>query len=225
MQKKDNAKLFIDQFLRGGIKCIPIVGAGIEEIIFGFKDKQQAQEEKEILWKTLDEIKISKKIDQMTGLQVIELLLELTKEYELVQKSINQFIEKIQSKNQQIIKYLTTTIDLLNNSLNLKYFIDLKCLDEEHRRTILIKDYICEWMKDPNVTTLAILGDFGTGKTTFSQKLTLEYSKKYLDNPNNNYLPIMIDLRSFTHLRNVEELLKNALMWKGIDYEDFLGPV
>ncbi len=221
MQKKDKVKLFINQFLRGGTKCIPFVGTGIEEIIFGFKDKQQAQEEKEILWKALDDIKKSQKIDQMTGLQVIELLLDLTKEYDVVQKSINQFIAKIQSKNQQIIKYLTTTIDFLNNSLNLKYYIDLKCRDEEHKRTILIKDYICEWLKDPNVTTLAILGDFGTGKTTYSQKLTLESSKRYLDNPQNNYLPIMIDLRSFTHLRNVEELLKNALMWKGIDYEDF----
>lgn len=223
MKQKDKDRLFINQFLRGGTKCIPIAGAGIEEIIFGFKDKQQAQEEKEILWKTLDEIKKSQKIDQMTGLQVIELLLELTKEYDVVQKSIDQFIEIIQSKNQQIIKYLTATIDSLNKSLNLKYYIDLKCHSQENlNKSILLKEYISQWLKNPKIKALCILGDFGTGKTTYAQKLTLESAMKYLEDPHNEYLPILIDLRSFTHVKSIEELLKNALMWKGIDYKDFL---
>ena len=222
MQKKNKSGLFINQLLRGGTKCIPEVGQGIEEIIFGFKDKQDVQVEKKILWKALDEIKKSQEVNQMTGLQIIRNLQDLTKEYEIVQKSINQFIEEIQSKSQRIGKYLKKTIDFLNTSQNLKYYIDLRCRDEEHKRSILLKDYINQWLKDPEINTLAILGDFGTGKTTYSQKLTLESAKNFLENPQNDYLPIMIDLRSYTHVKSMEELLNNALMWAGIDYKDFL---
>ena len=154
MQKKNKSGLFINQLLRGGTKCIPVVGQGIEEIIFGLKDKQEAQEEKDILWKALDEIEKSQEVNQMTGLQIIRNLQDLTMEYEIVQKSINQFIEEIQSKSQRIGKYLKKTIDFLNTSQNLKYYIDLRCHDEEHQRSILVKDYINQWLKDPEINTL-----------------------------------------------------------------------
>jgi len=106
---------------------------------------------------------------------------------------------------------------LLCNSL----YIDLKCKFDEKYEKYLLNDYINKWLGDDKKDILVVLGDFGAGKTTTSQKITIDCAKEYL-NDNNKPIPILIELRNYNQIKSIEKLIENELAWKDLEFKDFL---
>lgn len=74
---------------------------------------------------------------------------------------------------------------------NLAYYIDLKCYYDDAQDIVLIDKYVEKWLGEKNYSVLAILGDSGTGKTTYVTNLIKQFADRYVED-NNFYLPIII---------------------------------
>lgn len=95
-----------------------------------------------------------------------------------------------------------------------KYYV-YQCgetLGKNKKRIHVIDDYINKWLSsDENYRHLAILGGYGTGKTSLCQKLTHDLAKSYLDNPGSTRIPILFNLREFTKNLKIESLVTSFL--------------
>jgi len=67
----NNKKLFIEKFLKGGAKCIPLVGGLIEEIIFGFKEDVETEKEQEKLHALIKDFVSNSDVQQENIAQIL----------------------------------------------------------------------------------------------------------------------------------------------------------
>jgi GTPase SAR1 family protein len=81
-------------------------------------------------------------------------------------------------------------------------------LDEEtlvqHRRAYLDQSQrpVLEVINDPALKRVGILGDPGSGKSTLLQYLLLQWAEKTAPNPQQDPLPLLIELREYARLRH-----------------------
>ncbi|HSG38317.1 MAG TPA: pentapeptide repeat-containing protein, partial [Thermoanaerobaculia bacterium] len=54
---------------------------------------------------------------------------------------------------------------------------------------------VLEWLEHPTATFLALLGDFGCGKSSFCKRLAWELARKSKEKPGEVRMPILVDLR------------------------------
>ncbi len=77
-----------------------------------------------------------------------------------------------------------------------------------------------KWLDEKNYPILAILSDFGTGKTTYVTNLIKQFADRYVED-NNFYLPILVQLKNFTKFWNLEDQIKNNSITYGLSIDDF----
>lgn len=92
-----------------------------------------------------------------------------------------------------------------------KYWVNLKCQVEGQGRFDLI-EYVDSWLKAPSERQLALLGNFGTGKTWFCRYYAARLTGRYLKNPEENRIPVLISLREYTTALNIEQLITSTLV-------------
>jgi len=73
-----------------------------------------------------------------------------------------------------------------------------------------------EWMADPKLNQLTVLGDYGTGKTVFTLKLAHDLAQAYLDGQG-TLIPVRIPLKEFDPKQEVDDLVMNHLRRHGIE--------
>lgn len=109
-----------------------------------------------------------------------------------------------------------------------KYYVPLDVLvtteestDQSDRKNVTTKrraaiEYVREWLADERSNHLTILGDFGSGKSSFGLHLTYEIAKDYA-----NYLkgqaprsriPLFVPLRDYHRRLDIESLLTHLLI-------------
>lgn len=95
------------------------------------------------------------------------------------------------------------------------YYVDLSAerLTEKRKERIpIIDNYVYQWLRrDHTDKHLAILGEYGTGKTSFCQKLAHDLAASYLNAPGSVRLPILFNLREFTKTLKIEALVTSFL--------------
>jgi len=69
-----------------------------------------------------------------------------------------------------------------------EHYIPSKCHDEKGDNNGLLHDYVLEWLNDPKRKLLAVLGDYGIGKTSFCYKFVCDLTRS-------NSVPVLIELR------------------------------
>ncbi len=74
-------------------------------------------------------------------------------------------------------------------------------------RTASLRRQVDEWLRSGDSRQLVLLGDFGTGKTTFAQSLHYTLAKRYLDKGDCR-IPLLLTLRSYYDAPSVEELIE-----------------
>ncbi|MBW1939165.1 MAG: SUMF1/EgtB/PvdO family nonheme iron enzyme [Deltaproteobacteria bacterium] len=86
-----------------------------------------------------------------------------------------------------------------------EHYIPSKCHDEKEENKGFLHDYVLEWLKDPKRKLLAVLGDYGIGKTSFCYKFACDMT-------GSAYVPIVIELKTMRQ-ENVlcEELIKREI--------------
>lgn len=96
------------------------------------------------------------------------------------------------------------------NGILKKHYIPSKIIDTDYyleNKTIYLKDYVDEFLENDN-DVLLIFGEFGYGKTSFCCDYIYKQIEKY-QNGNSNYLPIIIFLRDYNKVMNLDEMITN----------------
>ena len=69
-----------------------------------------------------------------------------------------------------------------------KHYIPPRCHDEKGKDKGPLHSYVHDWLKDPKRKLLAVLGDYGIGKTSFCYKFASDLSRSQC-------IPIVVELR------------------------------
>lgn len=102
-----------------------------------------------------------------------------------------------------------------------KYYVPLSCYKKtniEDETTFVKEDlgdldrYATRWLVDRSQKHLALLGDFGSGKTWFARRFTMYCLEKYLEDPDSNRLPILISLRDYAKSYSIKQLITDLLL-------------
>lgn len=108
-------------------------------------------------------------------------------------------------------------IEIINRTDLHKTYVPLLCRVLEHQEIIdhrPLDEYVEKWLDDPYHNHLSILGDYGTGKSSFCLYLTYKLAKKYDEDPINVRIPLFISLRDYAKSVNLQQLITDLLLNK-----------
>lgn len=74
--------------------------------------------------------------------------------------------------------------------------------------------YVDRWLNDPTRKHISLLGEFGSGKTWFCRHYAYRQLERYLNDPLNERMPLLITLRDFTKTLTVQLLINDAMLSK-----------
>jgi len=110
--------------------------------------------------------------------------------------------------------------DIFTNNL----FVDLNAYTDLNPNTFNLHSYISDWQHIKQSVHLTLLGEFGSGKTTYCEYLNYTLMKKYLEGDLISRIPILIKLKNFGNLSSIESAITDHFVNKlGLDlsYEIF----
>ncbi len=70
-----------------------------------------------------------------------------------------------------------------------EHYIPSRCHNEKGKNKGLLHDYVLEWLNDPKRKLLAVLGDYGIGKTSFCYKFACDMT-------GSAYVPVVVELKT-----------------------------
>ena len=122
---------------------------------------------------------------------------------------IQQYLEKVvwQYENWQQVKDENGTFllePMERADLN-QYYVQSYCINKE-KQEFLLDDLLAEFIDDPQQTFLTLLGDFGTGKSSFSIYYFIQLAQEFLID-NNQRIPIFISLKYYQGTLNIEDFI------------------
>lgn len=134
--------------------------------------------------------------------------------------AIRSFLE-LRRELLPIIKYLEQCVEDYENapdnttkSIYRKgHYVSLSAYAEgQQDHPFKLDDKILKWAElDGNDRILTILGEFGAGKTTTSHFIFWQQSKRYLNAPTHERLPVLINLREFNKRFDMELLVERTV--------------
>jgi formylglycine-generating enzyme required for sulfatase activity len=91
------------------------------------------------------------------------------------------------------------------------YYVDLGCRGRDGSVYKPMDSYVNAWLGDPARNHISILGDYGTGKTSFCRQYAAELGRRWLDDPDQNRIPILISLRDYAKTK-LDQLVTHFLV-------------
>jgi predicted ATPase len=92
------------------------------------------------------------------------------------------------------------------------YYVDLGCRSADGSVYKPMDDYVDRWLDDPARNHISILGDYGTGKTSFCRQYAAKLGRRWLADPDHHRIPILISLRDYAKSMNLEQLVTDFLV-------------
>jgi formylglycine-generating enzyme required for sulfatase activity len=92
------------------------------------------------------------------------------------------------------------------------YYVDLGCRSGDGSLYKPLDDYVDAWLADPARNHISILGDYGTGKTSFCRQYAAKLGRRWLADPDHHRIPILISLRDYAKAMNLEQLVTDFLV-------------
>ncbi|HIE14548.1 TPA: NACHT domain-containing protein [Candidatus Bathyarchaeota archaeon] len=142
--------------------------------------------------------------------------------------SISNLVSFVQYLLDNYIKYENYLKDLIEKSKHEidPYWVDLECSFEGAGRFSVV-ECVDSWLEDNTKNQLAILGEFGTGKTWFCRYYAARVAKKHLEDPlQQPRIPILISLREYTNIPDLEALITSMLInrfgFKSFSFQTFM---
>ncbi|MDM8540752.1 pentapeptide repeat-containing protein [Desulfococcaceae bacterium HSG9] len=86
-----------------------------------------------------------------------------------------------------------------------EYYVPTYCTDK-NKKSFLLDDLFKAFLQDNTKSFLTLLGDFGTGKSSFSLYYYIRLARQYLKNQN-SHIPIFISLKDYNGRLNIEEFV------------------
>lgn len=87
-----------------------------------------------------------------------------------------------------------------------QYYVNLYCTDEDNK-TWLLDDFLNDFLADSKKSFLALLGDFGTGKSSFSLHYFIQQTRHYLQESTQR-IPLFISLKDYPKQFQLAEFLE-----------------
>ncbi|MFI5386989.1 MAG: NACHT domain-containing protein [Fimbriimonadales bacterium] len=117
-------------------------------------------------------------------------------------------------------QYVRDLIRSLADDSSLTHFVAPR-LVREHRTVPETAMAVVEaWLADPEANQLTVLGDYGTGKTTFLKHLSLVlargYETKVIEGGARGRVPIFVDLKEYTQALSLKQIVLDLLDNHGI---------
>jgi WD40 repeat protein len=107
--------------------------------------------------------------------------------------------------------YLSTLIRTFESSSLNDLYIVPDFTPEHKSEKISGFQFIKEWLRDPQRKRLSLLGNNGTGKTSFAKVLAYNMAKAYKKDPGKSRIPFLIDLRECKRAFSFKSLLHDQL--------------
>jgi hypothetical protein len=92
------------------------------------------------------------------------------------------------------------------------YYVDLGCRSADGSVYKPMDDYADAWLDDPARNHISILGDYGTGKTSFCRQYAAKLGRRWLADPDHHRIPILVSLRDYAKAMNLEQLVTDFLV-------------
>lgn len=107
-----------------------------------------------------------------------------------------------------------------------RFYIDVPCTTNEDSEEgivyVSVRDYIDRYLSVKNRTNIAILGNFGMGKTSSCRKYTYDLAVRCENDPVNGRIPVYIDLKEYKSNLKIQEFITKTLQYKynlNVDYK------
>jgi hypothetical protein len=91
----------------------------------------------------------------------------------------------------------------------LEGFLEIR---EGQFKRVDVDQYVGSWLDDQSKRHLAILGDYGTGKSWFCLRLAKNLVDRYRMEPDSRPLPLLLSFKRYKPNMNLEELIKLELL-------------
>lgn len=137
----------------------------------------------------------------------------------IIPYSLSSFVSNI------FASYFDWLCSLVEESDIQHYYVDLACYRPELDRSgkeigrdheSVIDVYVDNWLIARDANHLSILGEFGSGKTWFCRHYAYRQLKRYLANPVQERLPILINLRDYDGQMEVVSRIGKLLEEQGV---------
>jgi len=106
-----------------------------------------------------------------------------------------------------------------------KNYVDLLAKDEQGVTLNSLNIEVRNWLRDESNNLLFLLGEFGSGKTSFCRSFVYEMlTDKYIRKTGENYTPILINLREYQQASNIQQVVTDTLLnTYGIPINSFMA--
>jgi formylglycine-generating enzyme required for sulfatase activity len=121
--------------------------------------------------------------------------------------------------------YVEALVDDYEGSELARYYVDLGCVrysyDEGGQvvgqdRYKPLDGYVDAWLKERGAggerNHISVLGDYGTGKTSFCRQYAAKQGRRWLNDPDRERIPVLINLRDYAKTLKVSSLVTEALV-------------
>jgi len=92
------------------------------------------------------------------------------------------------------------------------YYVDLGCQSGDESVYKPMDGYVDRWLDDPARNHMSILGDYGTGKTSFCRQYAARLGRRWLADPDHHRIPILISLRDYAKAVSLKQLVTDFLV-------------
>jgi uncharacterized protein YjbI with pentapeptide repeats len=114
-------------------------------------------------------------------------------------------------------RYLSGLIQSFESDPLYHLYIEQDFFPERSMEEINSFKFVKEWLKKPDRKQFSLLGDYGTGKTSFAKKLAYKMAKEYKKDPGSVRIPFLVDLRQCRKALSLHTLLLEQLKNAGIE--------
>jgi hypothetical protein len=117
--------------------------------------------------------------------------------------------------------YVEALTDLINRDRISDFYVDLHCYKLQigdgdsilnRERYSSLDSYIDEWLSERGKMHISLLAEFGAGKTWFCRHYANLQLARFLRNPANERLPLLVTLRMFSKATTAQQLINDALL-------------
>lgn len=102
-------------------------------------------------------------------------------------------------------------IELFERANLHKYYVHLRCRDSNNVVYDPIDKYIEDWLSKDDKNHITLLGDYGTGKSSFLLYLTYILAKSFKDDPFNLPIPIFVSLKNYNRIKDIKGMILDVL--------------
>jgi hypothetical protein len=92
------------------------------------------------------------------------------------------------------------------------YYVDLGCRSADGSLYKPMDEYVDAWLDDPDRNHISILGDYGTGKTSFCRQYAAKLGRRWLADPDRHRIPVLISLRDYATAMNLRQMITDFLV-------------